>query len=567
MTTTTRAATTSHGRGDEPQEPPPDGGGGLGLPLPGRPAVAEAPPRPRRRPVARDLPRAPAGPSAAAPPAAPHARAALTSPSRVIRLTGFWRVPRSFRSDVIGPVSAETQNLERIRSAFDLIRRPIIPRRYAWRAGRPTRPSIRPRERRRGPAENLAYVVDAQHRHERRPRARRARRARPRAAARRPTARSSAGSRCRTSATSCTTSAGTPAARRCARGRRTRTSSAATCSCPGLRSSRIHVVDIKADPRAARSSSRTIEAEEIAAQDRLQPPAHRPLRPRRHLRQRARRPRRRRPGRHLPARPRRLRRSRARGRTTAARRSCAYDFWWHLGYDTRDHQRVGHAEHGRGRRSAASCCSATSTATSCTSGTCASARHRPGDRPRRRAPDGARAAAGARPEQGVRLRRRRRRRPPTCRASVWLWHRATTARVRREKVITIPAEPAEADQLPAAPQAVRRRAAAGHRHRPVGRRPLAVRLLLGHRRAQALRRHRPVQPARDRLGAPRRHRRPRAAPGRGPAQRRPADGRGQPRRPARLPDQLALRRVGRAVLPGRASTAGWSSSTPATTAR
>ena len=36
--------------------------------------------------------------------------------------------------------------------------------------------------------------------------------------------------------------------------------------------------------------------------------------------------------------------------------------------------------------------------------------------------------------------------------------------------------------------AVRRGAAAGHRHRPVGRRPVPLRLLLGHRRAEAVRR-------------------------------------------------------------------------------
>ena len=68
---------------------------------------------------------------------------------------------------------------------------------------------------------------------------------------------SSAGSTCPTSATSCTTSAGTPARRRCARGRRTRTSSAATCSCPGLRSSRIHIVDVKDDPRQPEARPRS----------------------------------------------------------------------------------------------------------------------------------------------------------------------------------------------------------------------------------------------------------------------------------------------------------------------
>jgi methanethiol oxidase len=41
-----------------------------------------------------------------------------------------------------------------------------------------------------------------------------------------------------------------------------------------------------------------------------------------------------------------------------------------------------------------------------------------------------------------------------------------------------------------------------------------------------------------------------SAPGKA-AQRRPADGRGEPRRAPRLPDQLALHALGRAVLPRR----------------
>ena len=134
-------------------------------------------------------------------------------------------------------------------------------------------------------------------------------------------------------------------------------------------------------------------------------------------------------------------------------------------------------------------------------------------------------------------------------ASIWLWERNGDGTFKAEKVITIPPEPAETEQLPPALAAVRRGAAAGHRHRAVGRRPVARRLLLGHRRAQALRRLRPAQPARDGLRAPRRHRRARAAPGRRRAQRRPADGRAVARRQARLPDELALRLLGRAVLP------------------
>ena len=65
-------------------------------------------------------------------------------------------------------------------------------------------------------------------------------------------------------------------------------------------------------------------------------------------------------------------------------------------------------------------------------------------------------------------------------ASVWLWERAQDGTVSVEKVISIPAEPAEADSAAADPAGVRRRPAAGHRHLALGRRPGPVRVLLGH---------------------------------------------------------------------------------------
>ena len=40
----------------------------------------------------------------------------------------------------------------------------------------------------------------------------------------------------------------------------------------------------------------------------------------------------------------------------------AYDVWWHLGLRHDDHQHVGHAQHGEGRRRTRSSCSAGSTA-------------------------------------------------------------------------------------------------------------------------------------------------------------------------------------------------------------
>ena len=71
---------------------------------------------------------------------------------------------------------------------------------------------------------------------------------------------------------------------------------------PGLRSSRMHVIDTKPDPRAPQLA-RTIEGERHRPPHRLLAAAHDPLRPRRDLRLRARgRQRRRRGRRHLPAR-------------------------------------------------------------------------------------------------------------------------------------------------------------------------------------------------------------------------------------------------------------------------
>jgi hypothetical protein len=60
----------------------------------------------------------------------------------------------------------------------------------------------------------------------------------------------------------------------------------------------------------------------------------------------------------------------------------------------------------------------------------------------------------------------------------------------------------------ASAEALRGGAPADLRHRPVGGRPLAVCVVLGHRGAQAVRRQRHLPPARDRLGQARRHRPP-----------------------------------------------------------
>ena len=101
---------------------------------------------------------------------------------------------------------------------------------------------------------------------------------------------------------------------------------------PGLRSSRIHIVDVKDDPHNPKLDEGH-RARGDRVEDRLLAPAHDPLRPRRDLRLRARHPRRQRPGRHLPARPRELL---GQGRLGAGPRpqELAYDFWWHLNQGT-----------------------------------------------------------------------------------------------------------------------------------------------------------------------------------------------------------------------------------------
>ena len=179
-----------------------------------------------------------------------------------------------------------------------------------------------------------------------------------------------------------------------------------SASCPDCARSRIHILDTKPDPRAAASSCKTIEREDDGQRtgySRRTPSTAVPTAiyvnalgaPTAATGRR-----------DLHARPRDVRRCWAPGRSTAARSSYAYDFWWHLGPRHDALQRVGHAGHGRERRRPRDAARPASTATRCTSGTCASARHLQALDLGDRAADGARAAAGARPAQGVRLRRR-----------------------------------------------------------------------------------------------------------------------------------------------------------------
>ena len=137
-------------------------------------------------------------------------------------------------------------------------------------------------------------------------------------------------------------------------------------------------------------------------------------------------------------------------------------------------------------------------------------------------------------------------------ASVWLWHREDD-RWAAKKVITIPAEPAETDQLPPALQ-------------PFGAVPPLVTdidlsvddrwLYVSCWGTGELKQydvsdpHNPKEAGSVRLGGIV-SRTPHPAAPELRLARRPADDRGQPRRPPRVRHQLALRLVGRHLLPGR----------------
>ncbi len=135
-------------------------------------------------------------------------------------------------------------------------------------------------------------------------------------------------------------------------------------------------------------------------------------------------------------------------------------------------------------------------------------------------------------------------------ASVWLWHR-DGGDWRIQKVITIPAEPADAELLPPLLK--------GFGAVP----PLVTDINLslddstlyvscwGTGDFHAVRRQRPVRAEADRQGAAGRNRCAGLAPAGRHAHRRAADGRGEPRRQAHLRVELALLVVGHPVLPVR----------------
>ena len=421
-----------------------------------------------------------------------------------------------------------------------------------------------PRLAMEAPQEELALRGAAQSGRLRRPPGR-PRRARPRGGLLDVRRARRASSTCRTPATSSTTSAGTPAAPRSAPGRRTRTSSAATWWCPGC-APRASTSSTWATIPRAPSIAKVIEPEELIHKTGYSRPHTSHCGPEGiYMSALGRRRERRRAGRHLPPRLRELRPARAVGgrpRAPALRlRLLVAPRLRHAHLE-----RVGHAGHVRERASSRRSCSAASTATSCTSGTCARRRHRQaldlGDEHQmvlelRPAHD---------PRRTVRLRRRGRVAWRTCAPRSGSGRAGPTARSRRTKVIEIPAEPADPDELPprsrtsapcrrSSPTSTCRSTTASCTS-PAGAPASCASTTCPTRPPRS-------SPARCELGGIVRRAR---APGVRAAQRRAADGRGEPRRAPRLPHELALLLLGRAVLPGRARTAGSRRSTPSRTA-
>ena len=160
-----------------------------------------------------------------------------------------------------------------------------------------------------------------------------------------------------------------------------------------------------------------------------------------------------------------------------------------------DHQRVGHAEHGRKRREPRAAAGRQVRPPAARLGP-EVAPPPAGAGPRRRAADGARAAAVARPEQDLRLRRRRRLAQGPLGVDLRLVPRER--QVGRAQGDRDPRRAGRPGPAAAGAQAVRRRPAAGHGHQPEPGRQVPVRVLLGHRRLPPVRRQRPVQPEADR---------------------------------------------------------------------
>ena len=213
-------------------------------------------------------------------------------------------------------------------------------------------------------------------------------------------------------------------------------------------------------------------------------------------------------------------------------------------------QRMGHAEHDRERAGARDSARRAIWAAPAFLGP-AKAQASPGDRFRPRLSARVRAQAGARSDQGLRLRQLRDQ--PEGPLGVDLDLVSRRRQMGGEEDHRDSGRAGRSRSPAAGAEGLQGGAAAGHRYRPLDGRPLPLCRLLGHRRSPPIRRERSVQPEAHRQSADRRHRLARAAhPGaKRPLQRRPANGRDQPRRKARLFHQLALWRGRSAILSGR----------------
>ena len=158
----------------------------------------------------------------------------------------------------------------------------------------------------------------------------------------------------------------------------------------------------------------------------------------------------------------------------------AYDFWWHLGHNTLITSEWGTPNMVEGGVNP-EILLRTGTATSCTSGICDARTHKQTIDLGAEHQMVLELRPVARPHQGLRVRGRGRRPRPTCRPRSGCGSATADGSYDARKVITIPAGAGRPGSAAGRAEAVRGGAAAGDRHRPVGGRPLPLRVLLGHR--------------------------------------------------------------------------------------
>ena len=127
-----------------------------------------------------------------------------------------------------------------------------------------------------------------------------------------------------------------------------------------------------------------------------------------------------------------------------------------------------------------------------------------GHRPRRQPPDGARDPPGARPDARIRFSRRGGRHHQSGRLDLDLVPRKR--QVQHQEDRHHPTRAGRRGATSRAAEGLRCGAAADQRHRPLARRPLPLRCVLGHRGIAAVRRDRPDEAGTGRQRARRRHR-------------------------------------------------------------